>query len=287
MEQYSELSIFGLAHDLPRPEKSLGPYICDKNLVLSKGEHNLLSLDPKFNLTFEPTNYAFQVELERMVAKHRMSQYKNTRATKLSEQLGVGSNRIETELVTESVEKNIRLDRLNNIFHETKNSYIYNPIDKTVCFNKRKATDYKLNRSINLPRPMNGDDEYQCEIKKREYWKMFEKYKNIRGITPKKNGKESSKVDPINISPDEKTAMREIKGRIKSGEVCITSTDKSSRFALLSRQQYLEAGAVHTNKDQKIGWDRVKYLNGQVKAHMWWLSRAVGYSKDKDQDRIN
>ena len=55
----------------------------------------------------------------------------------------------------------------------------------------------------------------------------------------------------------------------------------------MNTEQYLQAGRVHTEKDKKIDWDTVKYLQSQVNAHMWWLTNVVGYCKDTNQARMN
>ena len=66
----------------------------------------------------------------------------------------------------------------------------------------------------------------------------------------------------------------------------ITSTDKSSRFAVLSREQYLKSGTVHTSKDERVTWSHIKYIQNQVNSHVWWLSRILGYSKMTDETRM-
>ena len=82
-------------------------------------------------------------------------------------------------------------------------------------------------------------------------------------------------------------ALTELKKMVRDGALVITQTDKSSRFAVLSTEQYLKAGAVHTSKDQVVDWKHVKYLQGQVNSHVWWLSRIIGYGKEKDRERMN
>ena len=93
--------------------------------------------------------------------------------------------------------------------------------------------------------------------------------------------------EPINLTKDERQGLKKLKDRIKSGELVITSTDKSSRFAILNRQQYLNSGKVHTDMDIKIKWEDVKYLQMQVNSHMWWYTNIVGYCKDTDQARMS
>ena len=73
-----------------------------------------------------------------------------------------------------------RMTRLNEIFFEKQNKFIYNPLNNTIGFNKRGASDYKLNKSVKLPRPVKAEQEFQCEAKKQEYLKIFKVYQNIQ-----------------------------------------------------------------------------------------------------------
>ena len=68
----------------------------------------------------------------------------------------------------------------------------------------------------------------------------------------------------------EQIALKSLKERIKSYELMVVSTDKSSRFAVRSYQQYLDAGHSHTSKDKEITWDEVRYMKNQTNSHMWW-----------------
>ena len=282
--EYCDLSIFGNVGELPKPEKSLGPFICDSSIKLTTAERELLSKDPKFCIGFEPDKNSFQVEIQRTLSKHRINETKQELSNKALRE-GVKTCRLDHGELGPDVTENLKKDRLHEIFEDQKNRYIYNPIDMSICFNKRSASDYKMNKSIKLPKPLSNDQEFQCEIKKREYERAFQKYKSIEG--KRKATDKGGKNEPINLNGVEIGALKSIKERIKTGEICITSTDKSSRFALLTKEQYLKAGSEHTKKDKKISWDKVKYLQTQVNAHMWWLSKIVGYSKDKNEARMS
>ena len=81
-------------------------------------------------------------------------------------------------------------------------------------------------------------------------------------------------------------AVKSLKKRIKDKEIIVCQTDKSSRFAVISRLDYLKAGSVHTGKDIEVNWKDVTYIQGQANSHMWWLTKAVGYASRTDQDRM-
>jgi len=254
-----------------------------------------------------------------------------------------------------------KFTKLNEVFRENQNRFIFNPIDNKISFNKRRATDYKLNKSVKLPQPMEANEEFECEMKKREYIQAFKAYQNIqtnrfekiknkrmkksggsetnyspegwggmkapsKSPTPtddiqdgKREGPETDnspmgwggmkapcqspartkerpvysqsnrkvRQTPINLSAREQVGYKSLIKRVRNKELVITSTDKSSRFSIMSREQYLKAGYGHTKKDREISWDMVKYLQSQVNGHMWWLSNIVGYAHDTDKKRMN
>ena len=90
----------------------------------------------------------------------------------------------------------------------------------------------------------------------------------------------------INLNKKERTGLESLLKRVKNNEIVITPTDKSGRFAVLTAQQYLEAGSVHTSKDDEISWREVKYLRNQVNDHMAWLRGVFKYCDKTDSDRM-
>ena len=90
----------------------------------------------------------------------------------------------------------------------------------------------------------------------------------------------------INLSKEEQDGLSTLKKRIKNGELIVVQTDKSSRFAVMTVNQYLTAGAEHTQKDKAIDWRQVTYLQNKVNSHVWWLANIVGYGKNKDYGRM-
>ena len=90
-----------------------------------------------------------------------------------------------------------------------------------------------------------------------------------------------------NLPFKEINAMKSLKKKISAGELIISQTDKSSRFAVLTVDQYLKSGAIHTCKDERIDWKRIKYLQGQVNSHVWWISNIMGNAHQTDPDRMH
>ena len=80
--------------------------------------------------------------------------------------------------------------------------------------------------------------------------------------------------------------LKSLKKRISGGEIIITTTDTSSRMAVVTREQYIKSGEVHTSKDEKLDWKKIQYIQNQVNAHTWWFSKIVGNSLNTDPARM-
>ena len=64
--------------------------------------------------------------------------------------------------------------------HE-KHSFIFNPFLNEINFTERCPTDYKLNKGIILPKPLEADKEFECELRRRRFWGAFKQYKDKVG----------------------------------------------------------------------------------------------------------
>ena len=65
--------------------------------------------------------------------------------------------------------------------------------------------------------------------------------------------------------------LKSLKKRVAEGEIVVCQTDKSGRFCVLTREQYLQAGEVHTIKDRKITQHEHEEVERGLNGHMrWW-----------------
>ena len=110
---------------------------------------------------------------------------------------------------------------LEEIFNKYKDSFVFNPLDKTINFTKRRATDYKLNRNVMLPGPLDNDKELEFELRRSGYMKAFDDYQeeesmqehmdsNIRAVLRKEKKKKhihkrkkKERRDPLNLKSSE------------------------------------------------------------------------------------
>ena len=74
-----------------------------------------------------------------------------------------------------------------------------------------------------------------------------------------------------NLTAGEMRGLKSLKKRVADGELIVCQTDKSGRFCVLTREQYLEAGQEHAGKDRKIDQADHEEIQRAVNGHMrWW-----------------
>ena len=253
------------------------------------------------------TKIQFSTELERGLCKHRFNEHFERTKRRKDKHNGLNVGKQEDDRTT-----------LELLWEDEAHRYPYNPFLKELNFCWRRPTDYKLNTRITLPKPLSNDQEFGCELKKRAYFDAYDEYhKNSRdnkndnkennsndgnissttregGQTNKKihngmtsnKGKKKKGDDLLNLTEAERRGFNILNKRIENEEVVVTPTDKSSRFAILTHDQYLQAGDVHTRKDTPISWEEVRYIKNQVNSHMWWYCKMWSYCKNTDPERM-
>ena len=81
------------------------------------------------------------------------------------------------DLQTKTEEKELG-ETLSQLFNSCRERFVFDPIRKCIDFTTRRSTDYKLNKNVILPRPMDASKELQCELRRKGYLKAFDKYEN-------------------------------------------------------------------------------------------------------------
>ena len=130
-----------------------------------------------------------------------------------------------------------------------------------------------------MPRPLSPEYEAGIEIRRSLYNKTVQEF--IGGHCDE-NGEQES-----NLTEKERMGLKRLRKRIMSGELLVLKTDKSGKFALISREKLKEIGEEHTAGDRKIERkevnEREKVLNGH--STMWCKMTNAGQDFDHD-DRI-
>ena len=288
LAKYKDLTIFKPSTQFPQKEKPLGPFICDPTLALSKEERLILSKQPKFSVREEVTELKMLAETERMLTKHRFGRNNTLNKEKKRERDITGDTLLGVPDQTPQSERDKKIEE---IWRENRDRFIFNPFEKTINFNSARPTDYILNKHINMPKPLSPEEELECELRRRGYMKAFTEYEEekkkeghiasgMKGSNTLKNKKNAKTEGEAlsNLTGSEKKGLKSILERIDSGELCIAQTDKSGRLAVLNNKQYLQTGAEHTSKDKELSWNNIKYLQNQINNNVWWLSEILGIS---------
>ena len=91
----------------------------------------------------------------------------------------------------------------------------------------------------------------------------------------------------INITKQEEKGLKSLQQRVASGELIVTETDKSKRFCIMTREQYVKSGEKHTSKDVIVGPDQFKKVQKCVNSHCEWLSQIFKCGENwQHNDRI-
>jgi len=222
LKQYEGLCIFGTPQNLPEKEEPLGPYICNTDIKLSLNEKKILSKTPKFSTITDIEDICFMTETERMLSKQRYNENNKGLSEKHSDGMCVEHNNTKSEKKDKHITEK-------ELWESERHRYIYDPFSKEINFTERRATDYPLNKRIMLPRPMDANKEFECEVRRRKFLATYEEYKHIKnseitgldkGDTTGSIGIRRNKKDGSIIKQDKKKkttcSMHKRIGRLKT-----------------------------------------------------------------------
>ena len=75
-------------------------------------------------------------------------------------------------------------------------------------------------------------------------------------------------VQEENLTPQEARGLKSLKKRVADGTLVVCQTDKSGRFAIMSQEEYLEAGMKHVAKDEEVGLEFLIKNQRRLNGHM-------------------
>ena len=190
-----------------RPEKCAEPMICAPDIVLSESEVAFLRKGPRFMLRPETDENDFKLEVEKMIVKEKMSA------------------RYEGEAENTSMSEAANIEA-------AKAAMVYLKSDKTLDLGKMKATDYKFNKHVFLPRNETVERESLHEVRRVTMLDAFRDF--IKEDKKIAQSDDCSKIES-NLSKLELAGLKSLKKRVLNEELVITETDKSKRFCVLKK----------------------------------------------------
>ena len=102
--------------------------------------------------------------------------------------------------------------------------------DDTVNFARSKPTDWNTNKRIHLPKSGTASLEAYFEVRRQEASRLFDACLKLLGEDSDRRGFE-------NLTSEEKQGLKSLQKRVASGEIVVCQTDKSGKFAILTRDQ--------------------------------------------------
>ena len=282
-EFLENVNLFSPEQNSVKPEEPQQPFICDPKIQLSDCERQILAKGPKFMVRQPLDPNEFELELEKMVAKSKFDEMFNGKEDDLS----MSQNNVSDSPLPKLPENsppndgssresvggngsNKEVKSNDIIWEETASKMPYNFKTKTLSLGNLQAPAYKYNKEIFLPDVQSPDKEISHQIRKSEMRKVFSKVSQCNSKYSQSFANSQS-----NLTQNELKGLKSLKNRVKSGEIVVATTDKSKRFAILSKKQYIDAGNCHTKNDIEINPRQIKKIQKNVNDHVFWLNQIL------------
>ena len=229
------------------------------NVPLSEDEKALLKMSPDFAVFSSMSDELHNVEVLASGVKHRWENLN-----------------LEDE-VTESndPEEDARIRNEMEMI-EAQSRMVYDPINNELDLGRQRVTDCPGNNRVFLPKPMTAFKEAMVSVRASEWKKVREEYKsentNIKG------------EQKSNLNPQQLRGLKYLLKRVKAGEICIIETDKTGKFCVLSVEDYLEAGATHTDRDECVGDDQIRETQRVLNGHCSYMMKIFGAGSNWGQE---
>ena len=175
------------------------------NVELSREEIECLSLGPKYMTMPELDREDFEVEVEVECVKSRIEI----------------NNRKEVEEGGKVDDE--ELEMMREI--EKKGREIYDKDSGELSMSKLRVTDAKYNTRSFLPREVDTEDEVLLQARRQEVMADFDEYAQMTN--------KEKWLDNKNLTMEQIEGRKSLIKRWKEGEIVITLTDKSGKFAVV------------------------------------------------------
>jgi hypothetical protein len=135
------------------------------------------------------------------------------------------------------------------------------------------VTDLQENTRVTLPKALEPLEEASIEMRRAIHLRIFKEFMS-------EEYDEKGKQTP-NLLEDEEKGLNKLLKTIRNKELVVMKTDKSSKFAVATFENYIEMGRKHFGKDKEIDVEELaeheKVLNGH--SVMWCKMNNAGERK--------
>ena len=152
--------------------------------------------------------------------------------------------------------------------------YLFDNVRREIDINNLRPTDLHYNTKVMMPGPVEFEEEMRFQNFKREV--------NEAAIRIAKKTKKYSNLDIEEIE-----GLKSLKQKTKNEEVICFNTDKSGRWSVDSKENYLLACNKHFEKGvREITSDEHDAMEKHINCQMLALLRMMGLNEGKSGDRI-
>ena len=192
---------------------------------LSQDELDILAKGPKFCIATKLSNEQMEISL----AEHKQKR------------IWENMNNDTSEIVEESeLPEKEKLEEI-----EAKNRRIYDFDNKTLSMANLRVTDTRFSRRTILTENRDKKLEAQENLRRATIMNELQEYKY-------ENCDDKGRLSETNITKNQERAIKSLQKRVELGDAFITTTDKSSKMAIIEMKEYIRMGEVHTKNDRTI-----------------------------------
>ena len=266
MEEFGELAIFS-KEKFERLEVQVPTVVRYGDVEIDKDEEEILRMHPKMATVSRLNPGYMELNQEMGYTKLRWQMRKE------EEEEMVEPDYKKQKTLEE--ERRNREKREEKEVEEAKGRQVYNPETGEYDERRWRVTDMPECTRIHLPRPLEVKREAEIEMRRETHARASRLYRE------KHCDEKGEQVD--NLTRQERRGLRSLEKRKNNGEIVITLTDKSSKFCIMKREDYLELGEVHVGKDKEIQREEVvkreKILNSHALnwCRMWETGENHGH----------
>ena len=247
--RYKDIKIY--EEKLGVEEMSEEILIIGDGVTIDENEAAVLRLPPKYAILEKLSEEEFEVDVEIATTKYRWDKIREGEEDLGGEEMSEDDKEIAEEF-------------------EAKARQTYDPEEKTMDMRNKKVTDVKHNPKVYLPKALQPKDEAVIEVRRCKWLEIYNKY--VKEFCNEKG------EQAMNLTPAQKKGLAKLRKRTKEGEIVVVLTDKSGKLAVMSMESYLEAGRVHTDKDEEVDEEFARRTQRILNGHtaMWLKIGRVG-----------
>ena len=268
LSRYSDAKIYKSDEEM-EPETLRGPVTIvggKQKVSLNEDEITILTRGPKYAIRRILNKERFLIEMEKALVKEKWSRRKRQELEDMD----------DTGDMTDEEKERIR--KVEEEF-ETRSRQIYDGDNKRFDYGNKSATDAKGNKRVTLPKALSHSEEAELEVRRIEWIRLFD------DLVAELEDEDDMKKK--NITKAEERGLKSLKKRVADGELVICQTDKSGRFAVLTLEQYEEAGMKHVSGDEEVNLAYVKDNERQVNGHCNMVLKIFRVGKNWRQEDRN